>query len=83
VKEKIGRVFKRSIIYGREHADEAVDWALRFGRGIDRETGLTFITTFVNDFTVDMGERGREALKVFMTRAHTAGLIVNGNINFL
>jgi 1,4-dihydroxy-6-naphthoate synthase len=83
VKEKIGRVFKHSIIYGREHADEAIDWALRFGRGLDRETGLTFITTFVNDFSVDMGERGREALRLFMTRCHAAGLIASGNINFL
>ncbi len=75
VKEKIGRVFKRSIIYGREHENEALEWALRFGRGIDRETGLTFITTFVNDFSVDMGARGREALTVFMARCHAAGLI--------
>lgn len=72
---EIARALKESIVYAREHEDEAIDYALRFGRGIDRETCRRFVRMYVNDDTVDMGDEGRRALETLFGRAVDAGLL--------
>ncbi len=51
-----------SIKYARANEDDALEYALGFGRGIDPEDGRKFVRMYVNEDTVDMGEEGREAL---------------------
>ena len=51
-----------SIKYARANEDDALEYALGFGRGIDPEDGRKFVRMYVNDDTVDMGDEGREAL---------------------
>jgi 1,4-dihydroxy-6-naphthoate synthase len=71
----VARALKDSIVYAREHEDEAIDYALQFGRGIDRDTCRRFVRMYVNDDTVDMGEEGRRALETLYTRAVERGIL--------
>jgi 1,4-dihydroxy-6-naphthoate synthase len=64
-----------SIEYGYAHLDEALDYALRYGRGIDRETCRRFVLMYVNDYTLTLGTQGLQALEHLFTRAVAAGLI--------
>ncbi len=71
----IAAVLKESIVYAREHEDDAIDYAMQFGRGIDRETCRRFVRMYVNEDTVDMGDDGRRALETLYGKASEAGLI--------
>lgn len=75
VAERITDAFKASIVYAREHEDDALDYALGFGRGIDREDGRRFVRMYVNEDTVDMGEEGADALATLYEMAETRGII--------
>jgi 1,4-dihydroxy-6-naphthoate synthase len=58
-----------SIAYGYEHQDESIPYALEWGRGIDEGKGAKFVKMYVNDLTIDMGERGEAGLKELFRRA--------------
>ena len=64
-----------SIAYALSHREEAVEYALQFGRGLDRERTDKFVGMYVNDLTLAYGERGREALERLMADAFEKGLI--------
>lgn len=72
---QISGILRESIEYSLENRDAALDYALGFGRGLDRERGDEFVGMYVNDMTIDYGERGRDAVRVFLDRAHEAGLV--------
>lgn len=67
--------FRASIQAAHDHEDEALRYALRFGRGLDTATGRTFVRMYVNDLTLDMGETGRRALELLYAQAVAAGAI--------
>jgi len=73
--QRIATALKKSIIYAREHEDDAIDYAIEFGRGIDRATCRDFVRMYVNDDTVDLGEDGRRALEMLYGRAAKRGLL--------
>lgn len=64
-----------SIRYTMAHEDEAVDYAMAFGRGIDRETCRRFVQMYVNRDTLDLGDEGRRALETFYSKALERGFI--------
>jgi len=66
---------RASVAYAREHEDEALDYALAFGRGIEREDARRFVRMYVNDDTADMGAEGRRALETLFRMAADRGLI--------
>jgi 1,4-dihydroxy-6-naphthoate synthase len=72
---EIARALKDSIVYAREHEDAAIEYAMQFGRGIDRDTCREFVRMYVNDDTVDMGEDGRRALQTLYARAVERGIL--------
>lgn len=72
---RIVRVLGRSIDYGLEHRETAVQHALRYGRGLDQALADRFIGMYVNDLTRDLGERGRAGIQEFLRRGHEAGLV--------
>jgi len=72
---KISGTLQTSIRYAMAHEDDAVEYALPFGRGIDTETCRRFVRMYVNEDTVDMGEEGRRALETLYQKAHDRGLI--------
>ncbi len=67
--------FRRSIEAAFAHEDEAIRYALQFGRGLDVPQGRKFVHMYVNDLTLDMGERGRAGLALLYERAVKAGAI--------
>ena len=64
-----------SIRHAMAHEEDAIDYALPFGRGIDRETCRRFVRMYVNQDTLNMGEEGRKALETLYKRAHDRELI--------
>ncbi len=64
-----------SIQYAFDHEDEALDYAIKFSRGIERETCRRFVRMYVNDDTLDMGEEGKRALETLYARAVERGII--------
>src|SRR3954470_3786684 len=58
----VSEVLREAIDAGLAHRDEAMQYAMSFGRGIDASTADEFVAMYVNDLTLDMGERGREAV---------------------
>jgi 1,4-dihydroxy-6-naphthoate synthase len=75
VKRKISRHLKDSIAYGLAHRAIALDHAMRYSRGLERQDADTFVGMYVNDWTLDYGPRGREAINLFLTRGVEAGVI--------
>lgn len=72
---EVVRLLGASIRYGLEHRAEALEYALSFGRGLDRSKADTFVGMYVNDWTVDFGPRGRTAVQVLLDRGFQAGVI--------
>ena len=73
--QQIANASLASIIYARDHEDEALEYALGFGRGIDPEDGKKFVRMYVNDDTVDMGQEGRDALEKLFSMAMERGVL--------
>ncbi len=74
VTTQIARDLKASITWALDHREEALAYASRFNRGIGEERTNTFVGMYVNHWTVDYGERGREAVRLLLARGHTAGI---------
>jgi len=72
---RLARLLRESIQYSLDHREAALDYALEYGRGLDRDKADRFVGMYVNELTVDYGERGRRAVREFLGRAHAAGLI--------
>ncbi len=66
---------KQSIIFGYTNQDEAIQYALKYGRGIEKCLGEQFVKMYVNDLTIDMGIRGRTALDKLFELANELNLI--------
>ncbi len=72
---EVNRLLKASIQYGLEHRQEALDYALQYGRDLDRGQADKFVGMYVNDWTLDFGERGREAVRQLLAHGYQAGVI--------
>ena len=72
---QVCRLLKGSIRYALEHRDEALDYALSYGRGLGRRQGDQFVGMYVNQRTLSYGEQGRQAVRLFLERGYSAGLI--------
>jgi 1,4-dihydroxy-6-naphthoate synthase len=64
-----------SIAWAHAHVDEALEYAMRYGRGIDKETCRRFVLMYVNDFTRALGPEGRAAIERLFAMAHEKGLV--------
>lgn len=72
---KLSVGLKQSIHYGYTHQEEAIPYALRYGRGISQSLGERFVKMYVSELTVDMGDRGKRALEHLFELAAQRGLI--------
>ena len=68
----VSAILGESIDAALEHRDEALDYALGFGRGMDAERGDRFVSMYVNDLTRDYGEEGRQAIRELYARANAS-----------
>ena len=71
----IQRILRRSIEWALEYRDEALDYAMSFGRGLDREKADEFVGMYVNRRTVGFGPEGRDAVRLFLRRGFEAGIL--------
>jgi 1,4-dihydroxy-6-naphthoate synthase len=71
----LSRLLRESIAYGLQNRQAAVEHAMRFGRGLDRADTDRFVGMYVNDLTLDYGERGRAAVTRLLGDAYAAGLL--------
>jgi len=69
----VSAVLRASIDAALEHREEALTYALGFGRGLDGERGDRFVGMYVNDLTRDFGEEGRQAVRELLGRAEAIG----------
>jgi 1,4-dihydroxy-6-naphthoate synthase len=72
---RISRHLKDSIAYGLSHREAALDHSMRYARGLDRTKADKFVGMYVNDWTLDYGDRGRQAVRLFLERGVEAGII--------
>ena len=72
---EVSRGFRASIQAALDREDDAIRYALQFGRGLDVEKGRRFVHMYVNELTLDMGEIGQRALARLYERAVLAGAI--------
>lgn len=73
----VSGILTESIRYGLEHRADAVTHALPLGRGLDFAKADEFVGMYVNELTLDYGDRGRAGVQEFLRQAHAAGLIPN------
>jgi 1,4-dihydroxy-6-naphthoate synthase len=72
---ELSDILHASIKYGLDHRAAGVEHALPLGRGLDSALADKFIGMYVNELTLDYGERGKKGVCEFLDRAHRAGLI--------
>jgi 1,4-dihydroxy-6-naphthoate synthase len=77
-------ILLESIRYALSHRDEAVSYALHYARDMGRDLADEFVGMYVNEQTLDYGDRGRRAVREFLREAHAMGLIPDpGDIDFV
>lgn len=72
---RISALIQESILYAFSNTEEALAYALHFGRGLDAQLGERFVNMYVNKRTLDYGEDGRKAVQLFLDRGHEAGIM--------
>ena len=72
---EVQRLLYESIEYGLEHREPALSYALQYGRDLDAGQADKFVGMYVNDWTLDFGDRGREAVAEFLAQGHAAGVL--------
>lgn len=72
---KVSKILRESIQYSLDHRSEALDYAMQYGRKLDKDRADRFVGMWVNELTVDYGDLGRTAVRTFLERAHAAGLL--------
>jgi 1,4-dihydroxy-6-naphthoate synthase len=73
--DRIGQDIRKSIQYGLDHREEAMDYAIQFSRGLDANRVDRFIGMYVNDLTLDYGSEGRQAVRKFFQEAYKKKII--------
>ncbi|MGQ0732428.1 MAG: MqnA/MqnD/SBP family protein [Acidobacteriota bacterium] len=72
---RVSRILHASIAYALSHRDEALDYALQFGRGLDRKKADRFVGMYVNELTLEYGQRGKDAVQRLLDDAAVGGIL--------
>jgi 1,4-dihydroxy-6-naphthoate synthase len=72
---KVSKMLHDSIAYALDNREKAVEYAIQFGRGLDRDRTDKFVGMYVNNLTLSYGERGRLAVERLLGDAYQRGLI--------
>ncbi len=75
LRRTLARVLRESVAYGLDHREQALDHAMTYARGLDRKRADTFIGMYVNEWTRDLGPRGKEAVALFLSEAAERKLV--------
>jgi 1,4-dihydroxy-6-naphthoate synthase len=71
----VSRLIRESIKYGLAHRDDALKYALKYARDMDAKLADRFVGMYVNEWTLDYGQRGREAVQRLLSEGHRVGAI--------
>ncbi|HYJ92884.1 MAG TPA: MqnA/MqnD/SBP family protein [Pyrinomonadaceae bacterium] len=74
---KVSKHVHRSIVYSMENREDALAYAMQFARDMSTDLADRFVAMWVNDLTLDYGERGKEAVRRLLQEGYDAGLIPN------
>jgi 1,4-dihydroxy-6-naphthoate synthase len=72
---RISALLRASIEYGLDHREEAITYAMQFGRGLERQRTDRFVGMYVNQWTREYGPEGRRAIALFLERGAAAGIL--------
>jgi 1,4-dihydroxy-6-naphthoate synthase len=72
---EVEKLLAQSINYGLDHRQPALDYALQYGRDLDNAKADKFVGMYVNDWTRDFGDKGRESVRLFLERGYKAGVL--------
>ncbi len=72
---QVSRHLRQSIAYGLAHRRQALDHAMQYARGLERGKADTFVGMYVNEWTLDYGDRGRRAIRELLARGVSSGLV--------
>lgn len=75
VKKRVAYYLKKSIAYSLENRKEALEYALSFARGMNTNLADKFVGMYVNDWTLDYGAKGKEAIQLFLDLAFERHLL--------
>jgi 1,4-dihydroxy-6-naphthoate synthase len=75
IRKLVSNILTDSIQFSLEHRPEAVEHALQYARDMGRDLADKFVGMYVNHWTLDYGERGRESIRRFLQRGFDTGLI--------
>lgn len=81
--QEISKLLRESIRLGLENRAEAVEYALQFGRGLNLQLANQFIGMYVNELTMDYGEKGKKALALLFKEAAQAKLLPLIQLDFV
>src|SRR6266403_2818083 len=73
--KEVSQLLRESISYSLEHREDALQYAMQFARDMDPALADRFVAMWVNDLTLDYGDRGREAVRRLLTEGHERGII--------
>jgi len=72
---RVSALLHQSIRYGLDHRAEALEYAMQFGRDLDRQLTDRFVAMYVNALTLSYGARGREAVRRLLAVGHQRGIL--------
>jgi 1,4-dihydroxy-6-naphthoate synthase len=82
--KQVSQSLRESIRYSLDHREDALQYAMQFARDMDPELADRFVAMWVNELTMDYGDRGREAVRRFLAEGFSSGLIPHQvNVEFV
>jgi 1,4-dihydroxy-6-naphthoate synthase len=82
--QEVTDIIKQSIQFSLDHRPEAVEYSLQFGRDLDKNLADKFVGMYVNNWTLDYGPRGREAITRLLKEGAAAGLVPDiGQVEYI
>jgi 1,4-dihydroxy-6-naphthoate synthase len=82
LRQTLARVLRASIDHGLAHREQALDHAMKYARGLDRSRADTFVGMYVNEWTRELGPKGRRAVELFLGDAFDRGLLPRVKIRY-
>ncbi len=80
---EVSRCMRESIDAGLKERAKALDYALQFARGMDRQTSDTFVGMYVNERTRDMGDDGVKAIRMLLSEGARIGMVPNVQVEVI
>jgi len=78
--KKIDKFLQESIEFGLKHTDDAIEYAMKYGRGNPRALIEKFVKMYVNDVTINMGEKGEKSIRKLFEKALQKNLVPKFNL---